>query len=156
MPHIHEKMDWCVEVFIVHENTVLLRKHDKYKEWYSVGGHVELDEDSVEAAIREVKEEVGIDVALLGLDGLRHFSDGSTAVLAPPFINRHFAGDTAHEHLTLVYFGTAPSKELKPIEGREESEGLRWFTEADLADPAWNLRENIVFYAKAALEAAKK
>ena len=64
MPHIHEKMDFTVETFIVHKNKVLLRKHDKLKIWMSVGGHVELDEDPVEAALREVKEEVGLDITL--------------------------------------------------------------------------------------------
>ena len=66
MPHIHEKVDFTVEVFIVHNGKVLLRKHDKYKIWLSVGGHIELDEDPNQAAIREVKEEVGLDVKLFG------------------------------------------------------------------------------------------
>ncbi len=62
MPHIHEKIDFTVEVFIVYDNKVLLRKHDKYKKWLSIGGHIELDEDPNQAAIREVKEEVGLDI----------------------------------------------------------------------------------------------
>ena len=55
MPHIHEKIDFAVEVFVVHKNKVLLRKHDKYKTWLGVGGHIELDEDPNQVAIREVK-----------------------------------------------------------------------------------------------------
>jgi len=66
MPHIHDKIDFTVEVFVVYNKKVLLRKHDKYKKWLSVGGHIELDENPNEAAIREVKEEVGIEVELLG------------------------------------------------------------------------------------------
>ena len=61
MPHIHNKIDFTVEVFIVYDNKVLLRKHDKYGMWLSVGGHIELDEDSNQAALREVKEEVGLE-----------------------------------------------------------------------------------------------
>lgn len=38
MPHIHEKIDFTVEVFIVYNNKVLLRKHDKYGIWLSVDG----------------------------------------------------------------------------------------------------------------------
>ena len=56
MPHIHEKIDFTVGVFVVHKNKVLLRKHDKYHLWLDVGGHVELNEDPTEAAVREVKE----------------------------------------------------------------------------------------------------
>jgi len=55
MPHIHDKIDFTVEVFVVHQKAVLLRRHDKYKIWLSVGGHIELDEDPNQAAIREVK-----------------------------------------------------------------------------------------------------
>ena len=64
MAHIHEKVDFTAEVFVVFENKVLLRKHDKYGRWLSVGGHIELEEDPNQAAIREVKEEVGLDVVL--------------------------------------------------------------------------------------------
>ena len=38
MSHIHEKIDFTVEVFIVHKSRVLLRMHDKYKKWMSVAG----------------------------------------------------------------------------------------------------------------------
>ena len=62
MPHLHEKIDFTAEVFIVYQNKVLLRKHDKYKMWLSVGGHIELDEEPNQAAVREVKEEAGLDV----------------------------------------------------------------------------------------------
>jgi 8-oxo-dGTP pyrophosphatase MutT (NUDIX family) len=64
MPHIHDKIDFCSEVFVVFKNKVLLRKHDKFKIWLSVGGHIELDEDPTETAVREAKEEVGLDVVL--------------------------------------------------------------------------------------------
>ncbi|MEK6836116.1 MAG: NUDIX domain-containing protein [Nanoarchaeota archaeon] len=64
MPHIHDKIDFTAEAFIVYKNRVLLRKHDKYKIWLSVGGHIELDEEPNEAVIREVKEEVGLNVEL--------------------------------------------------------------------------------------------
>ena len=59
MAHIHEKIYFTVEVFVVYGNKVLLRKHDKYGIWLSVGGHIELDEDPNQAALREVREEVG-------------------------------------------------------------------------------------------------
>jgi ADP-ribose pyrophosphatase YjhB (NUDIX family) len=64
MSHIHEKIDFTVGVFVVYKDKVLLRKHDKYNLWLCVGGHIELDEDPNEAALREVKEEVGLDVTL--------------------------------------------------------------------------------------------
>src|SRR5258708_3752310 len=108
MPHIHDKIDFTVEVFIVFKEKVLLLKHDKYKKWLSVGGHIELDEDPNEAAIREVKEEVGLDIALD--DSLLAFrqADGTKELIPPYFLNRNRTSDD-HEHVTLVYFATAIS-----------------------------------------------
>ena len=68
MAHIHELIDWTAGVYIVHKNKVLIRKHEKYGFWIHVGGHVELDEDPVTAAIRECKEEVGLDVTIYDPD----------------------------------------------------------------------------------------
>ena len=56
MAHIHEKIDFTASVYIVFENKVLLRLHDKYNLWLGVGGHIELDEDANAALLREVKE----------------------------------------------------------------------------------------------------
>ena len=66
MPHIHEKIDYAADVLIVNDDAVLLRMHDKYNMWLAPGGHVELDEDFAEAAVREAKEETGLDIRLLG------------------------------------------------------------------------------------------
>src|SRR3989338_3530526 len=65
MPHIHDNIDFTVEVFVVKDGKVLLRKHDKYNKWLSIGGHVELNEDTDEAVVREVKEEVGLNINLV-------------------------------------------------------------------------------------------
>lgn len=69
MSHIHTlpgQIDQTVDVFIVDKKTktVLLRMHEKYNMWLSVGGHIELNETGEQAAFREVKEEVGLDIIL--------------------------------------------------------------------------------------------
>ena len=64
MPHIHELIDYTAEVFIDHKDKVLIRKHDKYGMRTCPGGHIELDETPQEAAIREAKEETGLDITL--------------------------------------------------------------------------------------------
>ena len=151
MSHIHNKIDFTVEVFIVYYNTVLLRKHDKYKIWLSVGGHIELDEDPNQAALREVKEEVGLDVVLTGSVPVFKNEDNPYRELLPPrFLNRHRISDT-HEHVTLVYFGTSKTDIL--VQGdHEKSEECRWFSRKELRDKNWGIRESIWRYAKAALD----
>src|SRR3989344_5859609 len=105
MPHIHEKIDFTAEVFIVHQDKVLLRKHDKYKIWLSIGGHIELDEDPNQAALREVKEEVGLGVDLYNPHSTP-FPISSGELIPPIFVNRHRINEK-HEHVTLVYFATS-------------------------------------------------
>jgi len=151
MPHIHEKIDFTVEVFIVFQNTVLLRKHDKYGIWLSVGGHIELDEDPMEAALREVREEVGLTVELSRTGLLREENSENYKELIPPrFMNIHRINDN-HKHVALVYLATSQSDRV--VEGEsEKSKGWRWFTGDELQDPAWGLRNNIKFYAEQALK----
>ena len=120
MPHIHEKIDFTVEVFIVFKDKVLLRMHDKYKIWLSVGGHIELDEDPNQAALREVKEEVGLEVVLatpekiLNLDTVHH-----KELIPPTFLNIHRI-NPEHQHIGLVYFATTKSDTVNPE--REDDE----------------------------------
>lgn len=151
MPHIHEKIDYAADVFIVNDGAVLLRMHDKYDMWLAAGGHVELDEDFVEAALREAKEETGLDVTLIGTT-TEEFQDGEREILVPFFINRHRVSDT-HEHISLMYVGTSDTRELNPAEG-EKQDGFKWFTREDLDDPQYGVVLRVRKYAKVALEAA--
>lgn len=150
MPHIHEKIDFTVEVFIVYKDKVLLRMHDKYKTWLSVGGHIEPDEDPNQAALREVKEEVRLDVVLD--DSLQQFreNDGTKELIPPYFLNKNRISDT-HEHVTLVYFATSETNVISETIEREKSAECRWFTKEELLAKK-DIRPNIKFYGLKALE----
>lgn len=154
MAHIHDKIDFCVEVFIVHNNRVLLRMHDKYKMWLSVGGHIELDEDPNQAAIREVKEEVGLDITLWDSRTAPANSDGDYVEIIPPFsVGRHPARHPSmpeHEHVVFVYVGRALSDEVKIEYEGDRSDEWRWFTRAEL--DTVELRTNVRNYALFALD----
>lgn len=149
MPHLHDKIDFTVEVFIVYKNKVLLRQHDKYKIWLSVGGHIEFDEDPTEAAIREVKEEVGLDIQLIGQTP--EFKQENYMELIPPVgLNRHLITDT-HEHVTLVYFAKAESDQLI-LSQKEKSDDCRWFTVEELDSHQFDIRDSVKYFAKKALQ----
>ena len=150
MPHIHEKIDFTVEVFIVYNNKVLLRKHDKYDIWLSVGGHIELNENPNEAAIREVKEEVGIDIELYKEKDQPLFKRDDYGELIPPqFMNIYKINDT-HKHITLVYFAISSTDKIIQST-REESEELKWFSSEELKDGKFGIRDEIRNYAQTAL-----
>jgi 8-oxo-dGTP pyrophosphatase MutT (NUDIX family) len=146
MPHIHEKIDFTVEVFLVYKNTVLLRLHEKYKIWLSVGGHIELDEEPNQAAIREVKEEVGLDIQLL--DDLRPFKSESTEykeLIPPKFLNVNRINPT-HQHVTLTYFAKAPTDQIIP---ESPTDVWKWVTVDEL--DTMDLKPSIKYYAHQAL-----
>jgi len=149
MPHIHEKIDFTVEVFIVYDDKVLLRKHDKYKIWLSVGGHIELNEDPNQAAIREVKEEVGLDIELYNPSKIAAHNEVFNDLIPPMFLNRHWV-NKEHEHVTLVYFARSKDDKLRLCTD-EVSEECRWFSAEELDDKDFDLKKNIRNYAKEAL-----
>src|SRR5262249_3633492 len=94
--HIHEKIDFTVCVFVVQDSKVLLIHHRKLDKWLPLGGHVELDEDPEQAALREAKEESGLEVELLG-ERPPTTGPGTRALIAPRFLDIHRINDS-HEH----------------------------------------------------------
>ncbi len=151
MPHTGKNYCYTAEVFIVYKNKVLLRKHDKLGIWLSVGGHIEDNEDPNQAALREVKEEVGLDVEID--DSLRSnatYPDGSYELIPPHFLNVQ-KNSPKHDHITFVYFARANSDKIAQMVEREKSEDIKWFTKKELAVDT-EIIENIKFYALKALE----
>ena len=65
MPHLHEKIDFTVAIFVVQNAQVLVILHRKLGKWLPLGGHIELDEDPEQAALREAREESGLEIELL-------------------------------------------------------------------------------------------
>ena len=51
MAHIHEKIDFTVAIFVVHDGKILLIHHRKLNKWLPLGGHIELDEEPEIAAL---------------------------------------------------------------------------------------------------------
>lgn len=154
MPHIHTKpgqIDFTVEVFIVHADRVLLRKHDKLGFWLSVGGHIELDEDPVEAAVREVAEEVGLSIQIDDSHMLDRECSESYRALVPPVFMCRMGQGPGHEHVTLTYFARSETNEVRPS-GADRSDAWRWFAKSELSDPEFDLGTNIETYARTALE----
>ncbi len=149
MAHIHEKIDFTASAYVVYKDKVLLRMHEKYDIWLPPGGHIELDEDPVQAAVREVQEETGLVITLW--EGNKKFSidsNGEKELIPPVSLHRHPISPT-HTHVNLAYFAAASTDVLAPAEG-ESQEGMVWCTKDDLEK--MDLRKDIAFYANLALE----
>ena len=151
MPHIHDSIDFTVDAFIVYQDKVLLIFHKKHNMWLQIGGHVELNEDTDEALFREVKEECGLDIEVIGGKQPNFKLKGTKFLYAPSFMNIHDINET-HKHIGLVYFAKAKSDQCRLAE-REHDE-IRWFSKEDIDNPEFKLNEAVKFYAKEALKRA--
>lgn len=147
MPHINKLIDFTVSAFIVYDNRVLLIFHKKLKKWLPVGGHIELNEDPEEALFREVKEECGLKIIVLGKKPSIK-SKGTKFLYSPAFLDIHDIADV-HKHIGLCYF--AKAKSGKVALNKEEHDDMRWFSEKDLNDPKFRISLAIKFYAKESL-----
>jgi 8-oxo-dGTP pyrophosphatase MutT (NUDIX family) len=154
LAHVHNlpgQIDITAEVLVVCGDRVLLRVHDKLGIWLSVGGHVELDEDPVEAAVREVAEEVGLKVTIDDSHmTYRYAAEGHRELVPPVFVCRTRMSAT-HEHVTLTYFARSETTEVVPS-GDDRSDTWHWFSRAELEDPSYDLLPNVAVYAAAALD----
>jgi ADP-ribose pyrophosphatase YjhB (NUDIX family) len=147
MPHIHTKVgeiDFVVDVFVVCGDKVLYRFHDKVHKWLVPGGHVELHEVPEQAALREVFEEVGLEVELYNPNKQKLVTremDSATVgakeyreLLPPIAMNIHPLQEGEHRHTSLIYFAKAQHMETKEPEGIERSGGLIWLTKEELME----------------------
>jgi 8-oxo-dGTP pyrophosphatase MutT (NUDIX family) len=148
MPHIHEKIDFTVAIFVVHEQKVLLIHHRKLDKWLPVGGHIELDEDPEQAALREAQEESGIEVELLG-DRPPTTEPGTRALIAPRFLDIHRISDT-HEHIGLIYW--ARPKRGQATLAAEEHHDIRWCSAAELEALQPAMSNAVKWYCRKAIE----
>lgn len=149
MAHYNYALDYTVEVFVVHNGTVLLRKHDKYGVWLSVGGHIDPGEDPLEAGVREVKEEVGLDVRINEELKPDVPSNASYTELTPPrFMYRHAVTDT-HEHLAFIFFATSESTNIVP---EKETDVWKWVSLEELESMRDELLPSVYHHARTALK----
>jgi 8-oxo-dGTP pyrophosphatase MutT (NUDIX family) len=132
MAHYHYSLDLCVDTFVVNDGAVLLRMHDKYNFWGSLGGHIDPGEDVNEAALREVKEEAGLEVELVGPPGWERIDSGKVRDLVPPlFVNRHPITET-HDHSSFVFVARATTRTINPYVSESPTVEFKWCTQVEL------------------------
>ena len=147
MAHIHEQIDFTVVVLIVHEGKVLLVHHRNLNKWLPLGGHIELDEDPEAAALREAKEESGLEVALLG-ERPPTTEPGTRALIAPRFLDIHRITDT-HRHIGMMYLARPKNGTLTL--SASEHHDIRWCSAAELDILQPPMSAAVKWYCRAAL-----
>src|SRR5258706_4439216 len=148
MAHIHEKIDFTVAIFVVHEEKVLVIHHRNLKKWLPLGGHIELDEDPETAALREAKEESGPEVELLG-ERPPTTGPGTRALIAPRFLDIHRISST-HEHIGMIYWARPKSGTVTLAAA--EHHDIRWCSAPDLDRLEPPMSDAVKWYCCKALE----
>ena len=106
-----------VTAFVCERGATLLHWHASNAMWLPPGGHIEADEDPIEAVHREVLEETGLTVEVLPTAA--PFTYAEPPQLPPPVtimvedIADHPV-DGPHQHIDSVYF-TRPTPSSQPI-----------------------------------------
>ena len=144
--------DFTVAVFVIHQEHVLLHRHHKLGLWLPPGGHIEPDELPDEAALREVEEESGLIVELVGPRGIGIDEPGSPLQLVRPEGVQLENISPGHQHIDLIYFA-------RPVDRIGDSlpevlPGMRWLTEEDLT--TIDLTDEITTWARKALVALRQ
>lgn len=151
MPHIHDLIDFTVAIFIVHDEKILLIHHRKLDKWLPLGGHVELDEDPEMAAIREAREESGLEIELVG-ERPPTTEEGTRALIAPRFLDIHRISET-HEHIGMIYFAKVKAGKIALAEA--EHHDIRWVSEHEISDLQPPMSGAVRWYCLKALEELK-
>lgn len=123
-------------VYVVNDGAVALHEHEKLGMWLPPGGHIDRDELPHEAAKRETREEIGLDVELVAPDGDGLESAAARSIPKP----QHFLledinvsdGEVGHQHIDFVYYGRVESREIDPADGETPAEAWEWITPAEL------------------------
>ncbi len=92
--------------FVVHRRSVALHWHRKVGAWLPAGGHIEPNEDPVQAVLREVSEETGMEVRVAATSEMLGLSYPKE--VTPPYTimveDIDDPVDGFHQHIDMIYF----------------------------------------------------
>ena len=126
--HHPMRRHFVATAFVVHDEAVLLHWHRKVKGWLPPGGHVEPNEDPVQAALRGVLEETGLDVDIVPtvssfpVEHLEQVQPPATILIE----DIPDDGEGPHKHIDFIYF-TVPREVPVSV-----PPGWKWFTRSQL------------------------
>lgn len=123
--------------YVVNDGATALHEHDRLGIHLPPGGHVERDELPHEAAIREVREEIGLEAELVA-DRADVETPNGRPLPEPAHqllydIDVHPDGSVSHQHIDHLYYARVPSRRIDPNgDGEADAEAWSWYTPEEL------------------------
>ena len=125
------KRHMTVTAFVSMKGRTLLHWHAKNRMWLPPGGHIEPDEDPVQALCREAEEETGLAIEVLPSSDSFPYEEPEQLPAPVTIMVEEIPAtpeEPAHQHIDLIYF-TRPDKSASDA---SLSEGWRWVSEQEL------------------------
>jgi 8-oxo-dGTP pyrophosphatase MutT (NUDIX family) len=147
---------YTATTYVVEGDAVALHEHDGLGKWLPPGGHVDRDELPHEAAVREVREETGLDVELVA-----SVDDVGSETVDPRPQPQHFQladvnvhdGFVGHQHVDFVYYARADSRDIRPSDGEQPPAAWSWFAPDELTDERFD--PDVAEFGRRAIETVR-
>ncbi len=116
--------------FVVREDRTLLHWHKRLQQWMPPGGHIEPDEDPVQAVLREIREETGVTAQVIPSVAILPFTEpGQLPAPYTILVEDIPEPEEPHQHIDFIYF-------CRPVDGAPTDPSpdptLRWVDEETL------------------------
>ncbi|WP_276252586.1 NUDIX hydrolase [Halomontanus rarus] len=170
-------------VYIVDDGATALHDHRRLGITIPPGGHVDRDELPHETAIRECREETGLEATIIPVresppsesddTGDRDLAVETDTGRPLPQPRRQMLydidvhdGRVAHQHVDHIYYATVPSRAIDPADGEVSADGWTWYAPAALRGSENEIRnetanesgleDDVVAFGLEAIEAARR
>ena len=133
-------------------NQVLMCWHNIYKSWSWLGGHADGNEDLLNVAVKEIKEESGLQTVV-------PFSEDifSLEVLTVDGHEKNGRYVSSHLHLNITYLLVADSREVLHVK-QDENSNVAWFSMEEAVEKSseeW-FRKRIYYKLNAKLQETER
>lgn len=143
MERMHRHFTATAIVMNEERNRALLLWHKRLQRWMPPGGHMDPDETPDEAALREAKEETGLDMRIIGEEQEDFYRNTGYEgrILKKPFaffLERippcPERGEPEHEHIDFIFRAHPVDAQRDLILCAEEHDHIRWFTREEIEE----------------------
>ncbi|GAG36946.1 unnamed protein product [marine sediment metagenome] len=120
--------DLTVAGYIIKNEKFLLVEHVKTGLWLPPGGHIEKNETPDESLLREIKQELGLEIKILNTPRIHEKGNIIKQLAVPFYCNTHKLID--HIHYCSFYLCEPLTEKINPQ--LEEIKGFDWFSKHEL------------------------